>query len=95
MILEAILVVVAFFAGQKLAPVEVRNVPVPINVPVPVACKEPVPVRPIMPTEQFAQKPDLHQFAKSSLAEIERRDGYEIELRGALVRCTAPIENSE
>ena len=45
--------------------------------PVPVECREPVPDRPVMPTE--------------ALAEIDRREGYEVRLRAALQICTAPV----
>ena len=48
-----------------------------VNVPVPVECREPVPDRPVMPTE--------------ALAEIDRREGYEVRLRAALLICTAPV----
>jgi hypothetical protein len=92
MLITALLAVAAFFAGQQLAPAEVRNVPVPIYVPVPVECRESVPDRPVMPTEQFSAKPDVHQFAKSAAAELEIRDGYEGQLRTALEACTASIQ---
>ncbi|HBH36959.1 MAG TPA: hypothetical protein DDX06_01080 [Curvibacter sp.] len=88
-----VLAVAAFFAGQQLAPVEVRNVPVPVHVPVPVECREPVPDRPAMPTDLFAAKPTVDQLAVARAAEIEIREGYEIQLRGALERCTAPIKS--
>lgn len=95
MITAIVLAVAAFFAGQQLAPAEVRNVPVPVKVPVPVECREQVPPRPAMPTEQFADKPDLHQFAKSALAELEIREGYETRLRQVAETCTKPINSTE
>ncbi len=64
----------------------------PVKVPVPVECQEPVPDRPVMPTEQFAQKPPLDAFVQAAQAEIERREGYEQQLRTALAACTAPID---
>jgi hypothetical protein len=93
MITAIVLAVAAFFAGQQLAPVEVRNVPVPVYVSVPVECREEVPARPVMPTEEFTEKPALDQYVRAARAEIERREGYEIQLRGALERCTAPIKS--
>lgn len=64
---------------------------VEVKVPVPVECREEVPARPVMPTEEFTEKPALDQYVRAARAEIERREGYEIQLRGALERCTAPI----
>lgn len=61
-------------------------------VPVPVECKEVVPARPVMPTEHFTTKPDLDALVKAQDAEIERREGYEVKLRTALVACTTPIQ---
>lgn len=63
-----------------------------VKVPVPVECRETVPDRPIMPTEQFTEKPAIDQYLRASRAEIERREGYEIKLRTALEACTAPIK---
>jgi uncharacterized lipoprotein YajG len=63
-----------------------------IRVPVPVACQETVPDRPAMPTEEFKAKPTLDQFAQASMAELERREGYEKKMRAALEGCTAPIK---
>jgi hypothetical protein len=61
-------------------------------VPVPVECKEAVPARPVMPTEQFTGIPPLDALLKAALAEIERREGYEVKLRAALVICTTPLQ---
>lgn len=63
-----------------------------VKVPVPVECRETVPDRPVMPTEQFKAKPTLDQYTQSAQAEIERREGYEGQMRAALVACTAPIQ---
>jgi hypothetical protein len=62
-----------------------------VAVPAPVECKEPVPARPVMPTESLGDVATLDQFAQAAMAEIERREGYEVELRTALVACTAPL----
>ena len=58
---------------------------------VPVACRVQTPVRPAMPTAALSPGLSLDRFAASATAEIELREGYEIELRAALDTCTAPI----
>lgn len=65
-----------------------------IKVPVPVECRETVPDRPVMPTEQFTEKPALDVYQRAARAELEIREGYEIQLRTALEACTAPIKQS-
>jgi hypothetical protein len=62
------------------------------QVPVPVECKEKVPFRPSMPTEAFTTKPELDALVKAQDAEIVLREGYEGQLRTALVICTTPIK---
>lgn len=62
------------------------------QVPVPIECRETVPERPVMPTEQFADKPTLDQYTQAAQAELKRREGYEVKLRTALVICTTPIQ---
>lgn len=62
-----------------------------INIPIPVACQEPMPVRPVYPTEGLRPPVSLDAFAAAAMAEIERRDGYELELVTALEACRAPI----
>lgn len=64
---------------------------VQIKVPVPVECKEPVPDRPAMPTEALTPGAAPWVLLRSALSEIDRREGYEVTLRAALVVCTAPI----
>lgn len=63
-----------------------------VSVPVPVACQEVVPERPVYPTE--ALQPGVAPFVvlRAALAEIDRREGYELLLRTALVACTAPLK---
>lgn len=63
-----------------------------INVPVPVVCQETEPVRPVMPTEALALDTTLDAFVAAAIAELERREGYEGQLRAALAACTAPLE---
>lgn len=73
-------------AGCAGAPVYTR-----VHVPVPEACTEPVPDRPAMPTEVLAPGVAPWTLLQSALAEIDRREGYELQLRAALVACTAPL----
>lgn len=63
-----------------------------VNVPVPVPCRESEPPRPVMPTEALVEDVTLDAFAAAAIAEIERREGYEGQLRAALAACTAPVE---
>lgn len=81
--------VVVACAGCSTAParVELRTV----SVPVPIECQEPEPARPVMPTEQLVFGATVDQYAVASMAEIERREGYEGELRTALENCRKPI----
>lgn len=70
--------------GATAPRVEIQRV----NVAVPVECKEPIPARPVMPTETLRPGADVDQFAQAAMAEIERREGYEVQLVAALVICT-------
>lgn len=63
-----------------------------VKVPVPVPCRESEPPRPVMPTEALEEDVTLDAFAAAVIAEIERREGYEGQLRAALAACTAPVE---
>ena len=76
-------------AGCAAAPprVEIQQV----SVPVPVACREPVPERPAMPTEALRPGVSLDDFARTAMAEIERREGYEGQLLTALENCRKPV----
>lgn len=62
-----------------------------VNVAVPVECKEPIPARPVMPTEALRPGATVDQYAQASMAEIERREGYEVQLVAVLAICTRPI----
>lgn len=76
-------------AGCGAVPrVEVQTV----NVPVPVECREPIPDRPAMPTEALAGDADSFELLRAALAEIDRREGYEVRLLAALIVCTRPIK---
>lgn len=63
-----------------------------IDKAVPVECRETVPDRPVMPTEQFTGIPSLDAWVQAAMAELLRREGYEVKLRTALTACTAPIQ---
>ena len=63
-----------------------------VNVPVPVECKEAVPDRPAMPTEALTTGAAPWMLLRAALAEIDRREGYELQLRAGLVACTTPLE---
>lgn len=96
MFIEALLIVSAFFAGRWTAPQEISTVQVKVEVPV--ECRVDMPVRPVMPTEQLAakpQRPDVAQYTRAAIAEIKRREGYELVLRANLEKCTAPINPQE
>ena len=63
-----------------------------VKVPVPVECREPIPDRPSMPTEALADDADPFELLRAALAEIDRREGYEVRLLAALMACTRPIK---
>ncbi|CAN7279494.1 hypothetical protein LJR038_003256 [Acidovorax sp. LjRoot38] len=84
----ALIAVSACLLGCETAPrVEIQRV----NVAVPIECKEPIPERPVMPTEALRPGATVDQFTQVAQAEIERREGYEVQLRAALAVCTAPV----
>lgn len=62
-----------------------------VKVPVPVGCREPTPDRPSMPTETLADDADPFELLRASLAEIDRREGYEVKLVAALENCKRPL----
>ena len=66
-----------------------------VHIPVPVECQETVPDRPAMPTELLAPGATPWVLLRSALAEIDRREAYEIKMRAALVACTAPIDPAQ
>lgn len=62
-----------------------------VKVAIPVTCQEPEPARPQMPTDQLPANVDLDTYVQAAEAEIQRREGYEIQLRQALANCKRPI----
>lgn len=85
----ALAAVVVMSAGCAQSPprVEIQRV----NIAVPVACNEPEPERPNMPTEHLAGDVGVDDFVRSAIAEIERREGYELQLQQALRNCKQSI----
>lgn len=62
-----------------------------VKVPVPVECREATPDRPSMPTESLAEDADPFDLLRASLAEIDRREGYELKLVAVLENCKRPL----
>lgn len=60
---------------------------VTVNVPVAIACQVQEPARPMMDTETLPADAAVDVQARAMRAEIERREGYEGELRAALTAC--------
>ena len=88
---SAALAAAALLAGcgaTAPARVEVQQV----KVAVPVACEEPEPERPNMPTEHLAAAADVDTYIQAAGAELERREGDEIQLRTALANCKRPLK---
>ena len=84
----AMIAVALVLTGCGTAPrVEVQEV----KVPVPVECREPIPDRPAMPTEALPDDADPFELLRAALAEIDRREGYEVRLLAALMVCTQPV----
>lgn len=66
-----------------------------VKVAIPVACQEPEPDRPVMPTAQLPDGADVDAFVKAAAAEIERREGYEIQLVAGLRNCKQSIADKK
>jgi hypothetical protein len=60
---------------------------VQVKVPLPVACQVTEPARPMMDTETVSISAQIDELARAMRAEIERREGYEGQLRAALNAC--------
>ena len=88
----ALLLCALVLMGCSTAPrIEVQTV----KVPVPVECREPTPARPSMPTEALSEDVDPFELLRASLAEIDRREGYEVKLVAALENCKSPLTLQE
>lgn len=53
-------------------------------------CPEEVPTRPEMPTADALPGTALEIWIRAAIAEILRREAYEVQLRQALYNCTRP-----
>lgn len=62
-----------------------------INIAVPVPCQVAEPERLVMPTEALAPGVPPFVLLRASLAEIHRREAYEVKLVAALASCRAPL----
>ena len=60
-----------------------------VHIPVPVECQETVPDRPAMPTELLAPGATPWVLLRSALAEIDRREAYELKMRPSMARVIA------
>jgi len=60
---------------------------VQVRVPVPVACQVAEPARPMMDTESVQIDAPVDILTRAMRAEIERREGYEVELRAVVAAC--------
>ena len=90
-LLSAALAATVLLVGCGATPparVEIQQV----KVPVPVPCDEPEPERPTMPTEHLAGDADVDSYVQAAGAELERREGYETELRAALTNCKRQLK---
>jgi len=85
----ALMVLLALTGCASAPRVEMQRV----NVPVPIECREPVPDRPVMPTEAMAPGVLPFDLLRAALAEIDRREGYEVQLLAALENCAKPLVN--
>lgn len=92
--LSAALAAATLLAGcGATAPAHIEIQQVKVAVPVP--CDEPEPERPVMPTEHLPGNADVDMYVQAAGAEIERRKGYEIQLRTALANCKRPLKAVE
>ena len=93
-LLSAALAAAVLLAGCGAAPparVDIQQV----KVAVPVPCDESEPERPNMPTEHLPVGADVDMYIQAAGAELERREGYETELRAALANCKRPLRAVE
>lgn len=65
---------------------------VEIRVPVPIECRAAKPARPAMPTDALQPADSLYRKVTAALAELELREGYELELVAALDACMTPLD---
>lgn len=80
-------IILMTMAAAMLAGCETTARMVTVNVPVAIACQVGEPARPMMDTEGLPLDASVDVQARAMRAEIERREGYEGELRAALTAC--------
>ena len=89
---NAVAIVVAFALVPAMFGCTSKPVTVQVKVPVPVECRETIPDRPVMPAEALSPGAALWDLVRAALAEIDRREAYEVRMRTSLVVCTTPVE---
>ena len=77
--IAAVLFVSAVYLSGCAADPQTRTITVP--------CRVTMPARPLMPTDGLTPDATLDAFVQAAAAEIERREGYEAELRAAIGAC--------
>lgn len=77
--IAAVLIVSAVYLTGCAAEPKTATITVP--------CRVAMPSRPLMPTESLSIDAALDAFVQAAAAEIERREGYEQELRAAIGAC--------
>lgn len=75
------------FAAALLAGCNTTARLVTVSVPVAIACQVEEPARPSMDTETLPIDAPVDEQSRAMRAEIDRREGYEGELRAALKAC--------
>jgi hypothetical protein len=62
---------------------------VTVDVPVPIPCNIVAPRKPVMPFSDSPFSEDIFVNAKTMVAEIEIRMGYEVQLEAAITACNS------
>ena len=81
-----LIMAIAAFAGCASIPSVAEKVEVPIE------CRVQAPTRPAMPSQHLTTADSLDTHIKTIQAEIDVREGYEIELRAALGACISIVQ---
>lgn len=69
------------------SPAPLLQPPIEVKVPIAVPCRAEMPAKPAWPMDGLPADADIYTQAKTLLAEIEARIGYEIELEAAVRAC--------
>ena len=62
-----------------------------VNIAIPIECQEDMPKEPEYKTRELPEGTELFLVTRTALAELDTRDGYELELRTALANCKKPV----